>query len=156
SLDLLRKRLPDDRGMLALLDTAVQGARRGTLLTQRMLAFARRQELKREAVDLGRLVTGMKEFLAHSMGAAIDVEIRVPRQLPCARTDANQLETALQNLALNARDAMAGRGTITIAAREDSLEANNPLNLAAGRYVCLSVADTGHGMDEATLARATE
>jgi PAS domain S-box-containing protein len=156
SLDLLRKRLPNDRHMLALLDNAVQGARRGTLLTQRMLAFARRQELKREAVDLGRLVTGMKEFLAHSMGAAIDVEIRVPRQLPCVRTDANQLETALQNLALNARDAMAGRGTITIAAREENLEADNTLSLSAGRYICLSVTDTGHGMDAATLARATE
>jgi PAS domain S-box-containing protein len=156
SLDLLRKRLPDDRGMLALLDNAVQGARRGTLLTQRMLAFARRQELKREAVDLKRLVTGMKEFLAHSMGAPIDVEIRVPRQLPRVRTDANQLETALQNLALNARDAMAGRGTITIAAREEHIEGDNPLTLAAGRYICLSVTDTGHGMDAATLARATE
>ena len=156
SLDLLRKRLPDDRGTLALLDNAVQGARRGTLLTQRMLAFARRQELKPEAVDLNRLVTGMKDFLAHSLGAPIDVEIRVPRQLPCARTDANQLETALQNLALNARDAMAGRGTITIAAREENLEGDNLLMLAAGRYVCLSVTDTGHGMDAATLARATE
>ncbi len=156
SLDLLRKRLPDDRGTLALLDNAVQGARRGTLLTQRMLAFARRQELKREAVELNRLVTGMKDFLAHSLGAPIDVEIRVPRQLPCARTDANQLETALQNLALNARDAMAGRGTITIAAREENLEGDNPLMLAAGRYVCLSVTDTGHGMDAATLSRATE
>jgi PAS domain S-box-containing protein len=156
SLDLLRKRLPDDRNMLALLDNAVQGARRGTLLTQRMLAFARRQELRREAVDLGRLVMGMKDFLAHSMGAAIDVEVRVPRQLPCVRSDANQLETALQNLALNARDAMAGRGTITIAAREESLEPDNTLGLAAGRYICLSVSDTGQGMDAATLARATE
>jgi len=156
SLDLLRKRLPDDRSTLALLDNAVQGARRGTLLTQRMLAFARRQELKREAVDLSRLVNGMKEFLAHSLGAPIDVEIRVPRQLPCVRTDANQLETALQNLALNARDAMAGRGTIMIAAREDQLEGDNALMLASGRYVCLSVTDTGHGMDAATLARATE
>ncbi len=156
SLDLLRKRLPDDRGALALLDNAVQGARRGTLLTQRMLAFARRQELKREAVDLGRLVTGMREFLAHSMGSAIEVEIRVPRLLPCARTDANQLETALQNLALNARDAMAGRGTITIEAGEATFEADNPLGLVAGRYLRLSVTDTGHGMDAATLARATE
>ena len=156
SLDLLRKRLPADRSMLALLDNAVQGARRGTLLTQRMLAFARRQELKREAVDLGRLVFGMKDFLAHSMGAAIDVEVRVPRLLANVRTDANQLETALQNLALNARDAMAGRGKITISAREAPLEADNPLGLPAARYVCLSVTDTGHGMDAATVARATE
>jgi PAS domain S-box-containing protein len=156
SLDLLRKRLPDDRGMLALLDNAVQGARRGTLLTQRMLAFARRQELRPEAVDLGRLVAGMKVFLAHSMGAAIDVEVHVSRLLPPVRTDANQLETALQNLALNARDAMAGRGRITIAAREASLDADNPLTLPAARYICLSVSDTGHGMDAATVARATE
>ncbi len=156
SLDLLRKRLPDDRNMLALLDNAVQGARRGTLLTQRMLAFARRQELKREAIDLGRLVTGMKEFLAHSMGPTIEVEVRVPRQLPRARTDSTQLETALQNLALNARDAMRGGGTITIAAHEEVLQVDNPLGVPAGRYLCLAMSDTGHGMDEATLARATE
>jgi PAS domain S-box-containing protein len=156
SLELLGKRMPDDRGMRALLDNAVQGAKRGASLTQRMLAFARRQELKREAVDLARLVSGMKEFLEHSMGPSVNVETSVPRQLACASTDASQLEIALQNLALNARDAMPEGGTITISAREERIEAVQVANLVPGAYVCVSVTDTGHGMDEATLARATE
>ena len=156
SLELLRKRLPDDRNMHALLDTAMQGARRGATLTQRMLAFARRQELKREAVDLCSLVGGMKEFLAHSMGARIDVAIDISRQLPRVSTDANQLESALQNLALNARDAMSGGGQILISAHEELVDAGHATNLSPGEYVCISVADAGEGMDEATLARATQ
>ena len=156
SLELLRKRLPDDQGMRALLDTAMQGAKRGATLTQRMLAFARRQELKREAVALYGLVSGMKEFLEHSMGPFIDVEIDVPRHLPRVSTDANQLETALQNLALNARDAMPGGGRIEISAREKPVLTADAFNLTPGDYVCISVTDAGEGMDEATLSRATQ
>ncbi len=88
SLELLRKRVPSDPGMRGLLDNAMQGARRGALLTQRMLAFARRQELKREVVDIAVLIGGMKEFLAHSTGPLIDVHISVPRHLRPVRTDA--------------------------------------------------------------------
>ncbi|HJT99344.1 MAG TPA: PAS domain S-box protein, partial [Rhodanobacteraceae bacterium] len=156
SLELLRKRLPDDAGMHALLDNAMQGARRGASLTQRMLAFARRQELKREAVDLAALVAELKPLLEHSIGPSIRIETDVAPELPRARTDSNQLETALQNLALNARDAMPDGGTITISAREERVVSEQVANLAPGTYVCISVADTGHGMDEATLARATE
>jgi len=156
SLELLGKRLPDEQGMRGLLDNAMQGARRGALLTQRMLAFARRQELKCEAVDLALLVSGMKEFLEYSMGPSINVETSVPRQLARARTDANQLETALQNLALNARDAMPSGGTIAIAAREERIEVEQIANLVPGAYVCVSVTDSGCGMDEATQSRATE
>ena len=156
SLELLRKRLPDDPGYRSLLDTAMQGARRGATLTQRMLAFARRQELKREAVDLYTLVGGMKEFLEHSMGPFIDVETDISRLLPRVSTDANQLETALQNLALNARDAMPGGGRISISAREHHLEGGHVSGLTPGEYICVSVADAGEGMDEATLGRATQ
>jgi len=156
SLELLKKRLPDDAGMRALADNAMHGARRGALLTQRMLAFARRQELKTEAVDLASLVGTMKEFLEHSTGPAIVVETHVPRHLPRARTDAMQLETALQNLVLNARDAMPSGGTIAISARAELVEQGHEAILAAGNYVVIAVADTGHGMDEATLSRATE
>jgi PAS domain S-box-containing protein len=156
SLELLGKRLPDDHGMRRLLDNAMLGARRGASLTQRMLAFARRQELKREAVDLVHLVSGMKEFLEQSMGPSIEVQTSIPRQLPHAHTDASQLAMALQNLALNARDAMPSGGTITISAREERIKAQQIANLAPGAYVCASVSDTGCGMDEATLARATE
>jgi PAS domain S-box-containing protein len=156
SLELLRKRLPHDPRALALLDNAMQGAKRGVSLTQRMLAFARRQELKLEAIDLVGLVTGMRDLLERSVGPAVHIETLFCAQISCVRADANQLETALLNLALNARDAMPGGGTITISTNEETVGPGHPTSLAPGVYACLAVNDTGHGMDEATLARATE
>lgn len=152
SLELVRKRLPPDpAAALPLLDNAVQAAQRGATLTKRMLAFARRQELTIEAVDIAELVRGMTDLLRRSLGPSIAIETRFPADLPKTLTDANQLETALLNIAVNARDAMPGGGSITIAAHVVS--ANEP---SPGRYVCLSVTDTGDGMDPETLARATE
>ena len=156
SLELLRKRLPNDPRMLALLDTAMQGAKRGSSLTQRMLAFARRQELKHEAVDLAGLVNNMMELLERSLGPTINIETHFPREILRVRTDANQLETALLNLAINARDAMPEGGNLTVAVQAQVIGAAHPSSLPPGPYACLSVTDTGHGMDEATLARATE
>ncbi|MGB6306430.1 MAG: PAS domain S-box protein [Steroidobacteraceae bacterium] len=156
SLELLRKRLPNDQRMLALLDNAVQASKRGISLTQRMLSFARRQELKLEAVDLAILVGGMKELLERSVGPAVHITARVPRQIARVSTDFNQLETALLNLALNARDAMPGGGAILISAQETRIGAGHPTGLSPGLYACLTVSDTGQGMDEATLARVTE
>jgi PAS domain S-box-containing protein len=156
SLEILRKRLPNDPRLLALLDNAVQGAKRGSSLTQRMLAFARRQELKHEAVDLALLVNNMLELLERSLGPTINIETRFPPQVVRVRTDANQLETALLNLAINSRDAMPDGGTITISVAEHSIAGAHSSGLGPGPYACLSVSDTGHGMDEATLARASE
>jgi len=156
SLEILRKRLPNDPRLLALLDNAVQGAKRGSSLTQRMLAFARRQELKQEAVDLAHLVNNMLELLERSLGPTINIETRFPREAVRVRTDANQLETALLNLAINSRDAMPSGGTITIAVAEHPIAGAHPTGLPPGPYAFLSVTDTGQGMDEATLARATE
>lgn len=156
SLEILRKRLPDDPRLLALLDTAVLGAKRGSSLTQRMLAFARRQELKHEAVDLIGLVNNMMELLERSLGPTVNIETRFPREEVRVRTDANQLETALLNLAINGRDAMPAGGTLTISITEESVTGDHPTNLPPGQFACLSVRDTGQGMDEATLARATE
>ena len=156
SLEILRKRLPDDPRLLTLLDNAVQGAKRGSSLTQRMLAFARRQELKQEAVDLAVLVNNMLELLERSLGPSVNVETRFPRDPVHVRADVNQLETALLNLAINGRDAMPEGGTIHIAVKQHSIGASHASGLAPGQYACLSVSDTGHGMDEATLARATE
>jgi PAS domain S-box-containing protein len=156
NLEILRKRLPDDRRLIPLLDNAMQGVRRGTSLTQRMLAFARRQELKQEAVDAGNLVEGIRELLVRTLGPAIDIETRFPRAMARVRTDPNQLETALLNLALNARDAMPRGGRIVIAAREETVAAGHSTHLPPGPYVCLSVIDDGAGMDEETLARVTE
>jgi len=102
SLEILRKRLPNDPRLLALLDNAVQGAKRGSSLTQRMLAFARRQELKQEAVDLAQLVNNMLELLERSLGPRVVLRLDLPQGLPPARIDANQLELAILNLAINA------------------------------------------------------
>src|SRR6476660_6085607 len=107
SLELLRKRLSDDPKNIALLENAAQGAQRGTTLTKRMLAFARNYEMKKEAIDIPTLVHGMKELVERSMGPSFNMEIRFPLSLNAVEADANQLELALLNLSLNARDAMA-------------------------------------------------
>jgi signal transduction histidine kinase len=155
SLELLRKRLGGDPALLRLIGTALEGARRGRSLTARMLAFARKQELKSERIHLDRLVGGMSELLERSLGPTVVVDIRLDPDLPEVETDPNQLEAALLNLVLNARDAMHGEGTIVIEAREKRV-AEQRGGLKPGTYVCLSVSDTGEGMDEETLRRATE
>jgi PAS domain S-box-containing protein len=106
NLELLRKRLPDDPKITRLLDNAMHGAERGAALTQRMLAFARRQELKPGPVDVPDLVKGMADLLQRSIGPMVRIETRFPLGLPYAQADANQLELALLNLVVNARDAM--------------------------------------------------
>jgi PAS domain S-box-containing protein len=156
SLELMRPRLPDDRRLLKLVDNATQAAERGASLTKRMLAFARRQELDRKAVQLPELVRGMGDLLQRSLGPAFRTETRFPLSLPPVYTDPNQLETALLTLVVNARDAMPEGGVITIAAREEKIGEESAVNLHPGRYVCFSVEDQGEGMDEATLARAAE
>ena len=119
-----------------------------------MLAFARRQDLKPTAVDLPDLVRGMGELLKKSVNPTVRIEMHFPLGLPKANVDPNQLELALLNLVVNARDAMSDGGTITIAALEELGGADT--GLPAGRYVSLSIADTGSGMDEQTLSRAHE
>ena len=157
SLELLRKQLPrGDERAHSLLDNALHGAERGSALTQRMLAFARRQELNMKAVRLHPLVEGMQGMLDRSLGPTIRLITDAPESLPPVHTDVNQLETALLNLALNARDAMDDTGTIRISARPVSEAADIPHGLPPGDYVAISVSDDGHGMDTATLARATE
>jgi PAS domain S-box-containing protein len=155
SLELLRKRLPENEGLVRLLDNAMEGARRGKSLTMRMLAFARKQDLKPERTDLGRLVRGMAELMQRSLGPLIAIEVRIDPNLPEVEIDPNQLETALLNLAVNARDAMHGEGLMIIAAQETNV-VDEPVGLNCGKYVRLSVADAGEGMDAETLARATE
>jgi PAS domain S-box-containing protein len=156
SLELLRKRLPDDARAQALLQNALHGAERGATLTQRMLAFARRQELKIEPIKLDDLINGMMGLIERSIGAAIRIDCRVRADLPPVQTDANQLETALLNLAVNGRDAMPDGGVITIAGKEHDIGSGSTLGLKPGRYVCMSVTDCGQGMDKQTLLHATE
>ncbi len=158
SLEMVQKRVAGqlDAKTLGLLDNAIQGAQRGASLTRRMLAFARRQELKTEPLALPALVRGMTGLLERSIGPGMGIANRFPPDLPLVLTDANQLEAALMNLVVNARDAMPDGGQITIAAREEALGPDNALALPPGPYACLSVTDTGMGMDETTLAHAVE
>ena len=156
SLELLRKRLPDDPRAVALLENATQGAQRGTTLTKRMLAFARNYELKKEVTGVPELVRGMTELLQRSVGPSYSVETRFPLALKPVEVDANQLELALLNLSLNARDAMPDGGDIILSAREERIAAANRPGLEAGQYIRISVIDTGDGMDEETLRRAAE
>src|SRR3569833_3970500 len=117
-----------------------------------MRAVARRQELKREAVDIPTLVRDMTDLLQRSLGPTVTIETRFPLALPAVWADANQLEMALLNLAVNARDAMPEGGTIIVSAHEEG----NDDAAAVGGFVRICVSDTGEGMDEATLQRATE
>jgi signal transduction histidine kinase len=157
SLSLLEKRMPDDPQCRRLLQNAVQGAQRGAALTQRLLAFSRRQELKPESVNLSDLVCGMSELLKRALGIEVDLVCQFPTNLPPVLVDSNQLELALLNLALNARDAMPAGGTLTIQATHEVV-AQSPCDsvLKAGEYVRVGVSDTGMGMDEATRAKATD
>ncbi|HVW94050.1 MAG TPA: PAS domain S-box protein [Devosia sp.] len=156
SLEMLRKRLPEDARSHQLLDNALEGARRGVSLTQRMLAFARRQELAPTAVDLPGLVNGMAALLQRSVGPEINICTRFDPGLKPVVGDANQLELALLNLAVNARDASPNGGTIDIAASNEQVTPGHPTGLPPGDYVRLAVTDHGAGMDADTLARATE
>jgi PAS domain S-box-containing protein len=157
NLDLLRARLPDEPKVRRLLDSAILGAERGASLTRRLLAFARRQELRPQAVDIPTLFEGMKELLQRSLGADIQVEFSIPASLPAVRVDASQLELALLNIAMNARDAMPFGGMLSISASAERFGADAPVQeMDAGEYVRISVADSGVGMDETILARAHE
>lgn len=156
SLTLLERRVSGDASTQRLIDNARQGAERGAALTQRMLAFARRQELNPEPVDIPALVRGMTDLLQRTLGPLHPIGLQFPLSLPWVLADANQLEMALLNLAVNARDAMPGGGAIAITASEAAVGDRPIEGLTPGRYVKLAVIDTGTGMDAATLARATE
>jgi PAS domain S-box-containing protein len=154
NLDLLRKRIPNDPRLHRLIDGALQGAERGASLTQRLLAFARQQDLRAVPVDLRGLVNGMIDLLERSLGPRVGLRLDVPEGLPPARVDANQLELAILNLAINARDAMPDGGSIEIKVAE--CQADNDPALRPGRYLKLSVIDNGKGMTPEILKRAVE
>ncbi|MDR6820126.1 signal transduction histidine kinase [Neorhizobium sp. 2083] len=154
SLNLLKKRLPADDKSERLVANAIQAAERGAALTQRLLAFARRQELKPQAVDFAELFENIQDLLNKALGPGVDIRKHIPPRLPPLLVDSNQLELALLNLFVNARDAMPGGGTVMVSAEEKDV--SRPGGLTAGRYVRISVSDTGEGMDEATVTRAAE
>jgi PAS domain S-box-containing protein len=155
NLEILRKRLPDDPSIRRLIDGARQGAQRGASLTQRMLAFARQQDLRTTSADLGTLVRGMQELLRRSLGPNYVLRLHVEPRLPPAEVDAHQVELAVLNLAINARDAMPDGGVIEL--RVDQKQVTSDFGrLRPGTYLRIQMADTGVGMDQATLRRAVE
>ncbi|ARO27118.1 PAS domain-containing sensor histidine kinase [Rhizobium sp. S9] len=153
SLELLKKRMPQDRSLTSLVDNAMQGAQRGAALTQRMLAFSRRQELHLEPIDVSGLVRGMMDILSRSLGPLTTIETSFPVRLPTILTDPNQLEMAILNLVVNARDAMPSGGRIMLRASEETITAGKG-PLSAGRYIRIAVIDEGEGMDAKTLEQA--
>jgi PAS domain S-box-containing protein len=162
SLDLARRRAAQGQDISRFLDNAMQAAGRGATLTQRMLAFARRQELKLEPVDLLACMEDMADLLERTIGAGITIGTRFPPSLPPVLADRPQLELAILNLVVNARDAMPQGGRITISAEEMAAQEGTGPERAAqadappGRFVLLAVADEGEGMDGETLERAAE
>jgi signal transduction histidine kinase len=160
AIEMVGRRLPDASADVArFLDLARTGVSRAAQLTQRLLAFSRQQPLQIEAVDANRLVSGMSELLRRTLGEKVRIETVLAGGLWRARSDAVQLESAVLNLAINGRDAMANGGTLTIETANAHLDdayaaANN--DVAAGQYVMIAVSDTGAGMDRETMARAFE
>jgi signal transduction histidine kinase len=155
NLDLLAKAIPGDPRSARLLNGAMEGARRGATLTHRLLAFARKQELQARATDVFALVEDIRGLIERSVGPMIEVRVTVEDPLPPISVDPNQLEMALLNLAVNARDAMPSGGVLVIALDQQTARGGEG-ELSPGAYVRLSVEDTGAGMDAATLARAVE
>lgn len=154
NLELLRKRLPDDPQIRRFIDGALQGAQRGASLTSRLLAFARRQDLRPELTDLCQLLEGMRGLMERSIGPLIAIDFTIAPDLPPARVDANQLELAILNLAVNARDAMPDGGRLEFdLSLRDGADSGTELS---GPYLRLCVTDSGTGMDEATLKSAIE
>jgi signal transduction histidine kinase len=176
-IDLIEARADEPEQVRRLAASLMRAAEHGAGLTQRLLSFARRQDLKREVVNLPVLLDGVVELLVRTLGTKVRVEVDVPPVgLRQPFVDPGQLELALLNLGINARDAMSGQGTLCLCARNAGLPASDrrnvantsadgfrseerrgpPLALDCGDYVLLTVSDTGSGMDEETLGRAAE
>ena len=156
SLDILQRRGVGTDRERRLIDGAIQSAERARTLVQRLLAFARRQPLQATAIDLGGLVRNLAGLLTSTCGPRIGLAIDIDEHLPSAHADANQIEMALLNLAVNARDAMPGGGQLTISAVEDRVTGPHACELSQGDYIHLQIADTGLGMDAKTKAKAIE
>jgi PAS domain S-box-containing protein len=160
NLDLLRQKIPDDAEHLKrYADRAFNGSERAATLTQRLLAFSRRQPLAPKPVDINRLIPGMSELLHRTLGETIEVESVLAPRLWTVEADPNQLENAIINLAINARDAMPEGGKLTIETQNTHLDhsyaAQNP-EVAVGQYAVICISDTGTGMDAETAAKAVE
>jgi signal transduction histidine kinase/ActR/RegA family two-component response regulator len=156
-LEMAEARVVRDSRTRALVQAALRAADRGATLTRHLLAFARRQHLEPRPVDIGGAVDGVEKMLRQTIGPEIRLVVQAGSDLPPAWVDPNQLELAILNLALNARDAMPVGGTLRIAATNGRAEPGvSPPDLSSGDYLIVSVSDTGTGMSPETLARAFE
>jgi PAS domain S-box-containing protein len=156
-LDLLQRRYGDkDPRSGRLIANALQAADRAKTLVQRLLGFARRQTLETRPVAVDSLLGGMRDLIASSIGPAVELRLQVHDSVAPALADPNQLELAILNLCVNARDAMADGGVLTIVADQVAIGPGSEPKLTPGVYVRLSVIDVGSGMDAETLARAVE
>ena len=160
NLDTLRRKLPLESGRLRrAAEQAMTGARRAASLTQRLLAFSRRQPLDPRSIDINSLVNEMSELLHRTLGETVAVETVRGAGLWRIEADANELEAAILNLAVNARDAMGEGGRLTIETANAHIDAGYAAAQAEvipGQYVVVSISDTGTGMDAPTIARAFE
>jgi PAS domain S-box-containing protein len=156
NLDMLSRRDGRDARETRQISGAILSAQRAKVLVQRLLSFARRQPLQAKPVDLGLLVSGMVELIGSTTGSKIQLVLDLALGLPLAKVDPNQVEIAILNLVVNARDAMPNGGTLTISASSEIIDVDREPKLQAGRYVRLSVRDTGTGMDQETMTRAVE
>lgn len=155
-LDLIQRSGVGDDRTRRLVDGAMQSAERARLLVQRLLAFARRQPLQAVAVDVGELVEGMADLVASTSGPRVRLALDIAPDLPLVSADANQLEMAVLNLSVNARDAMTDGGTLTLSVAREALPVGHRAKLPPGDYVRVAVSDTGIGMDAETARRAIE
>ncbi len=155
---LIDKRADDAESVRRFSRMVLDATERGSSITRRLLVFARRGELRAEPVEPAPLLSALCEVLSHTLGQNVHVDLRLQDNLPLLLVDKGQMETVLVNLANNARDAMPDGGRLTLGASTEVVDAgtSQPQDLQPGRYVRLSVTDTGCGMDEVTLARALE
>jgi PAS domain S-box-containing protein len=157
NIDTVTRRLDSDIDPRArrALDHALKGAERAAALTQRLLAFSRRQPLDPKPIDIGRLLAGMSDLLTRSISETIAIQVSSPADLWWTDADPHQLENAILNLAVNARDAMPSGGSLTIEARNVVVSGKAPIHrdVPAGAYVEIAVVDGGTGMSPETVAR---
>jgi PAS domain S-box-containing protein len=157
NLAALQDHRPDDAEINEFVEPALQSARRGVQLIKRLLTFSRQQPLEPQAVDIGRLIAGLAKLVRRSLPESIAVSTDLAGDAVHALVDPGQLESALLNFALNARDAMPDGGRLQIACRAVELAGDaGAFEVAPGRYALIEVADNGCGMDAATLARVYE
>lgn len=156
SLELAVRRNDGDVRLQRLLENATMAAERGTTLTQRLLTFSRQRDLALRSVEANELIHEMQDLILRSIGAGIEVREDLAPDLWPAHVDPDQLELALLNLCINARDAMEGEGRLTLLTRNLSVGAEDGLDLAPGDYVSVAVRDTGPGIPPDVIARVFE